>query len=89
MGLTIQQFTGFEDKHGKEIYDGDILRIPDKDVIGSRRYPYAHVWFVSCIWIASYNHEYSEVSDNLSFIYFNSEVKGNIMESPELLTQYR
>ena len=85
--LIFQQFTGLKDKNEKEIYEGDILQIPDEEVKGSVRRPYGHVWYseLSAEYIMSYNHLYSEVSEQLWHRNIDSFVVGNIHQNPELI----
>jgi uncharacterized phage protein (TIGR01671 family) len=85
--VTIQQFTGLKDKNEQEIYEGDILQIPDEEVENCVRSPYGHVWFGehSAEYMVSYNHLYSEVADQLWNRNHDSVVVGNIHQNPEFI----
>lgn len=78
------QFTGLKDKHGKEIYEGDILNYPREEQVISVRWSSDGYW-------AFYEHR--GFDDGVgrgdwrltTGISLNSEVIGNIYENPELL----
>lgn len=89
---------GKSDKNGKEIYDGDIIKFNDDDVISVVRYDIEKAMFV----IDDYGYtgatmEYGwdedagefDVVDTNTFDSFNDmsniEIIGNIYENPELL----
>ena len=80
------QFTERKDKNGKEIFDGDVLKVSEDEMNkGSVHSPYCHVWCSNGEWVVSYNHQYSEVSENLSYCYYKYEVVGNIYDNEELI----
>ena len=75
----IQQFTGLLDKHGKPIYEGDILRINDPEGIEDGdifEIKWVDKWmcFTSSI---SINNEHNSTV----------EIIGNIHENPELMEE--
>ena len=83
--VIFEQFTGLRDKSGKEIYEGDIVRLIRDDYDNSR----FDGWIVSMR-----RPEYIELvspdgGDGIQFLDFEyhaePEVIGNIHENPELL----
>lgn len=74
--FDFQQFTGLKDKHGKEIYEGDIIRNDDLDCVVEYNAPsfVRHVInfdLRNSIYPFKSHHEY--------------EIIGNIHSNPELL----
>ena len=77
---TLGQYTGLKDKHGKEIYESDILSYDGKAPIGYVRY--CDKEFLYWVCYEHYNIHFT-LADVVS--QGNFEVIGNIYENPELL----
>jgi uncharacterized phage protein (TIGR01671 family) len=96
----IEQFTGAVDKNGKEIFEGDILRVKRCHTGSVPRGPN---WFVTELivsgeevgevmwpyasfeWAISFEHIRYDDFDKLSMAEHRCEVIGNIHETPQLL----
>lgn len=71
----LMQYTGLKDKNGKEIFEGDIVRLPEDE-----DYKYYSI-------IYSKNRLGFTLSNGCGFgLSYGIEVVGNIYENPELLT---
>jgi len=86
--LVIQQYTGLKDRHGEEIYEGDIVRIYNNTRIlanNQKECDALHIveWATDRFDFVLINGEYMQGCGVFSTP--NYEVVGNIMENPELL----
>jgi uncharacterized phage protein (TIGR01671 family) len=74
-----QQYTGLEDKNGKEIYEGDILELVNEANQASR---------ICEVVFEYYSWRFKNDNDSKPFANpdrFKLEIIGNIFENPELL----
>ena len=75
----LMQYTGLKDKEGKEIYEGDILRLDGGRLVEVRWHPFAAQFDSRAI---NSKGMARPLADRPQFF---SEVIGNIYENPELL----
>lgn len=76
---VLEQFTGLQDKNGKEIYEGDVVALTDSSYM-DENIQYERVYYnEKSEWVAGKVY--------LSKVYFNVEVVGNIHENMELLDE--
>ncbi len=83
----MMQYTGLKDKHGKDIYEGDIMRVPCLYEHGV--YDIAKVEWVDSLFMASATTSHTRplsYNEYLYDIHEDSEIIGNVHQNPELLT---
>ena len=78
---TVGQYTGFDDKNGTKVFEGDILKL--------KRHLYVIEWVNGCLYASQKNCLKSNVSARYllikGLVKDGAEVIGNIYENPELL----
>jgi uncharacterized phage protein (TIGR01671 family) len=78
--IELMQYTGLEDKNGKEVYEGDILKALIDSKMGSAYFDVGEVVFHP-----NAAQFVLRKGNGVTNIAFNVEVIGNIYENPELL----
>jgi len=76
-GFKLMQYTGLKDKNGKEIYEGDIVKIRHYEAIGEVIAVPGHFWIKEINTCVDGDTQWSPD--------MAEEVIGNIYENPELL----
>ena len=79
--IELMQDTGFKDRTGKEIYEGDLLEFEFEDEL--ENFINVVIWEKGCFALRS-EKEYDYVDYPL-FEWINGRIIGNIYENPELL----
>ena len=78
---TVGQYTGFDDRNGTKVFEGDILKL--------KRHLYVIEWVNGCLYASQKNFLKSDVSAGYllieGLVKDGAEVIGNIYENPELL----
>ena len=83
---TLGQFTGLKDKNGKEIYEGDIVKVNDEIIAKV-------IWDKDYLGYFLYTNEENSIDsfengEQPLYDYFGSiEVIGNVFENPELVKE--
>jgi len=78
--VELMQFTGLQDANDKDIYEGDIVRADDEDVVGT------------VVWDTTFCRFFVDVRKPIPMIYALQgrdrwEILGNIYEHPQPLTE--
>lgn len=81
--VNLMQYTGLKDKNGKEIYEGDILRIKNSLIELEGEV----IWDTIDLSFEVYDKE-NDCKEMLWYTNKEFEVLGNIYENPELLKEH-
>ncbi len=78
--LVIEQYTGIKDKHGKKIFEGDII-VGQWDIPTEVKFDTKNCWSCGCCNTEFSGTGFMAIGNDL----VGSEIVGNIHENPELL----
>lgn len=88
---TVMQYTGLKDKNGKEIFEGDIVKVGNNEWYAKNYFFVEQVFFgykgVMFGDKTPYGKQYSssQVKGEREYYYDYFEIIGNVYENPELL----
>lgn len=85
IGLEYQQYTGLQDRTGREIYEGDICNL----AVGNGLYETGLIDFFQGCFIFISNSGMQYPNEYLLLGVFDGHITGNIHENPELLESER
>jgi uncharacterized phage protein (TIGR01671 family) len=81
-GCVVMQFTGLKDRQGKEIYEGDVVKID-----GGAEPVIAPIGFEYGCFVVKWKANAPELKYYIGMSFCSIEIIGNIYENPELLKQ--
>ncbi len=79
--FVIQQYTGIDDFWGKEIYEGDIIKLKGSPYLYSIEWQ-DYQWCINDHYVLGYDDCYQPLNE---CVYDRAQIIGNIFENPELL----
>ena len=83
----LMQYTGLKDKQGKEIYEGDVIRVRRPMIKGQRIVEFNLGSFVMQRKVSTSHEPFDSNTEGPCAQYNDIEVIGNIYENPELIKE--
>ena len=84
--IVLQRYTGLDDKNGKQIFEGDIVRLLDDDLCYEVKYAKQYAAFTVLLHYANKKLHITDMMCDLWCV-DEREVIGNVFETPELIAE--